>query len=64
MNKKQIDIIEKEADRIATREYLARGIFGGTSKASGGIIVSRKLFDFAEAKRKAIVYLEKLGFKG
>lgn len=55
-------IIEKEAEKMAIREYLARGRFGGTSKASGGVIVSKKLFNFEEAKTKAITYLKSIKF--
>ena len=63
MNKTDIQAIEKEADKMAVREYLSHGIYGGASRSSGGVVVSHKYFDFEDAKRRAIVYLEKIGFK-
>ena len=49
--------LEKEADKIATREYIGHGVFGGVSSAKGGIVVNRKMFDFDAAKQKAMNYL-------
>lgn len=55
--------VEQEAEAMAIRSYISTGWFGGKSKASGGMIVSKKFFDFEAAKNQAIKYLQSIGFR-
>jgi len=55
--------IEKEADKMATREYLARGRYGGEAKVNGGAVTGIKYFDFNALKLFFVDKLNKSGFK-
>lgn len=46
-------ISDKEAERLATRQYIKTGYFGGkTTSVSRGIVKSIKYFPFAEVKNQ------------
>lgn len=55
-------IIEQEAERLTIGDYLSKGRFGGVSKASGGVITSKKLYDFDTIKNGFIKYLTSIKF--
>lgn len=55
--------IQKEAERMATREYLARGRYGGEAKKNAGVVTGIKYFDFQGAVKFFFDKLTKEGFK-